>query len=305
MTAVELPSTLFTSPPHWHWLIVLYFFVGGLAGGCFFLAALIDLFGRPQDRPLARLGYYVAFPAVLVSALLLILDLTRPERFWHMMLESKTWQPMFKPWSPISIGVWALLVFGAFAFAGFLAALAEGRHVRWGWLTRLRPPGTLGGLVAGLGALLGLYVAGYTGVLLAVSNRPIWSDTHLLGFTFLVSAASTSIALLILLGESRRLASSGIASLRRMDAGLLVVELLALIALVASLGGLARLWLNAWGALLFVGVVLVGILAPLFLHWRPRTAGTAGALASALLVLVGGFILRLVIVLSSEGLGKI
>jgi protein NrfD len=305
MSAVGLPSTLFTGPPHWHWLIVLYFFVGGLAGGCFFLAALIDLFGRPQDRPLARLGYYVAFPAVVVSGLLLIVDLTRPERFWHMMLESKTWQPMFKPWSPISIGAWALLVFGAFAFAGFLAALADDRRARWGWLTRFRPPGILGGLVAGLGALLGLYVAGYTGVLLAVTNRPIWSDTHLLGFTFLVSGASTSIALLILLGEPRRLASSGIASLRRMDAGLLIVELLALIALVISLGGLARLWLNMWGALLFVGVVFLGILVPLFLHWRPRAAGSVGALAAAVLVLIGGFVLRVVIVLSSEGLGKI
>jgi protein NrfD len=286
-------------------LIVLYFFVGGLAGGCFFLAALIDLFGRPQDRPLARLGYYVAFPAVVISGLLLIFDLSRPERFWHMLLESKTWQPMFKAWSPISIGAWALLVFGAFALAGFLAALADGRRTRWGRLTRFRPPGILGGLVAGLGALLGLYVAGYTGVLLAVTNRPIWSDTHLLGFTFLISAASTSIALLILLGEPLRLASSGIASLRRMDAGLLIVELLALIALVASLGGLARLWLNAWGALLFVGVVLLGILVPLFLHWRPRAAGTTGALAAAVLVLIGGFLLRVVIVLSSEGLGKI
>ena len=48
--------------PDWGWLIVFYFFFGGLAGGCYFLAALIDLFGRPEDRPLARLGYYIAFP---------------------------------------------------------------------------------------------------------------------------------------------------------------------------------------------------------------------------------------------------
>jgi hypothetical protein len=28
MNAAELPSTLFTSPPDWRWLIILYFFVG-------------------------------------------------------------------------------------------------------------------------------------------------------------------------------------------------------------------------------------------------------------------------------------
>ena len=51
-----MPSTFFTEAPHWRWLIVLYFFLGGIAGGCYFLAALIDLFGRMTDRPLARLA---------------------------------------------------------------------------------------------------------------------------------------------------------------------------------------------------------------------------------------------------------
>ena len=57
-------STYFSAPPDWGWLIVLYFFFGGLAGGCYFLASLIDLFGRPEDRPLSRLGYYISFPCV-------------------------------------------------------------------------------------------------------------------------------------------------------------------------------------------------------------------------------------------------
>src|SRR5580698_1376314 len=55
-------STWFTTGPHWGWYIALYFFFGGLAGGSYFLAALIDLFGRREDRPLAHIGYYVAFP---------------------------------------------------------------------------------------------------------------------------------------------------------------------------------------------------------------------------------------------------
>src|SRR5262249_32635450 len=83
-----MPSTFFTESPHWQCLIILYFFIGGLAGGCYFVASLIDLAGRPTDRPLARLGYLLAFPAVVICGLLLIADLGRPERFWHMLLQS-------------------------------------------------------------------------------------------------------------------------------------------------------------------------------------------------------------------------
>ena len=116
-------STFFSAPPEWGWLIVLYFFFGGLAGGCYFLAVLIDLFGRPEDRPLARLGYYIAFPCIVVSVILLTLDLGRPMRFWHMLIESNTYRPMFKYWSPMSVGSWAILIFGIFNFVSFIGAL--------------------------------------------------------------------------------------------------------------------------------------------------------------------------------------
>lgn len=289
-----MPSTLFTEPPHWRWLIVLYFFIGGLAGGCYFLATLIDFFGRATDRPLGRLGYLVAFPAVVVCGILLIADLTRPARFWHMLLQSETLRPMLKAYSPMSLGAWALLAFGGFAFLSFLAVLRER-----GPFAALRPPGVLGVIVSSLGGLFGLYLAGYTGVLLAVTNRPLWSDTTLLGAVFLVSSASTSAALLILL-STRRGWASGVQVLRRFDSWLLLLELIALVALVASLGSLARLWLNAWGVLLVLGVVGLGIVAPLVLHWRRRTPEGMGPAVAAALVLIGGFLLRVVIILSSE-----
>jgi formate-dependent nitrite reductase membrane component NrfD len=304
MSAAGLPSTFFTAPPQWHWLIVLYFFIGGIAGGSYFLAVLIDVFGRALDRPLARLGYYVAFPATVVSGALLIADLTRPDRFWHMLVESRTGLPMLKTYSPMSVGSWALLAFGVFAFLAFLAALADGGRLRWGWLRHARPPTVVGSIMAVLGGGLAFFIAGYTGVLLAVTNRPIWADTTLLGLNFLISSASTSAALLILLGYRRWRTSFGVYALERFDAMLLAVELVALVALVVSLGSVARVWLSAWGAALVLGVVVVGIAVPLLLFWRPRTLGARSAGVAAFLVLVGGFIFRMVIVLSSEGVGS-
>jgi protein NrfD len=294
-------STYFTVPPEWGWLIVLYFFFGGLAGGCYFLAALIDLLGRPEDRPLARLGYYIAFPCVIISAILLTLDLTRPERFWHMLLESNTFQPMFKYWSPMSVGSWALTIFGLFSFLSFLGALADAGRVSWSAAYRLRPPGILGRIIAVIGGLFGFYVAGYTGVLLAVTNRPIWSDTPLLGMLFVVSAASISAALMILLAHRSRWTMPGIIALHRIDAWVIALEFLILIAVILSLGPVLRVWLSVWGLVLFLGVIVVGMLLPLALYWRRDWLGNRNPTTSAALVLIGGFILRMVIVFSAEG----
>jgi formate-dependent nitrite reductase membrane component NrfD len=297
----EFPSsTFFSAPPDWGWLIVFYFFFGGLAGGCYFLAALIDLLGRPEDRPLARLGYYVAFPCVVISGILLTLDLNRPDRFWHMLIESNTFRPMFKLWSPMSVGSWALLIFGIFSLVSFLGALAEdGRLSQPAW-RKVRPPGMLSRAIAVLGGLVGFYVSGYTGVLLAVTNRPIWSDTPLLGMLFVISAASISAALMILLAKRSQWTMPAVGALHRMDAWVVALEFLVLIAVIISLGPVVRAWLSAWGLLLFVGVIVVGMLLPLALYWRHEWLGDRNATTAAALVLVGGFILRLVIVFSAQ-----
>ena len=298
---IEAPSsTWFTTAPHWQWLIATYFVFGGIAGGCYLLAAIIDLFGRAQDRPLARLGYYTALPCLLVSGVLLILDLSRPERFWHLLLESKTFVPMFKYWSPMSIASWMLLAFGACALLSFVAALAEARH--WERAQRLRAPGAAGVLIAVIGAVLGLYVAGYAGVLLAVTNRPIWSDTPLLGMLLVLSAVSTAAALMVLIGNAVHRTLPGIRALDRVGRWMIALTFFVLLAVVISLGAAARGWLNAWGALLIVGVIGFGIVAPLALYRRRDLVGEHTMAASAALIVVGGVLLRIAIVFSSEGI---
>jgi protein NrfD len=295
-----LSSTFFSAPPDWGWLIASYFFFGGLAGGCYFIAVLIDLVGRPEDRALARLGYYIALPCLIISAILLTLDLGRPLRFWHMLFQSNTYKIMVKPWSPMSVGSWALLIFGIFSLLSFLGALAEDGRLQKPAVRSLRPPGALGSIIALVGGLFGFFVAGYTGVLLSVTNRPIWSDTPLLGMLFVVSAASISAALMILLAHRSKLTMPAINALHRMDAWVVALEFLVLIAVMISLGPVFRAWLSAWGLLLFVGVIIVGMLIPLALYTRRQWLGDRNVTTAAALILVGGFILRLVIVFSAQ-----
>ena len=298
-----MSDTFFTSSPHWTWWIVFYFFVGGIAGTAFLLAALLDLFGRPADRPLVRLGYYVAFAGALISGFLLTVDLNRPERFWHMLIQSNTGLPMFKSWVPMSVGSWGLLLFSLFASLGALGALSEeGRGPR---LLQSGPVRALRGrrasvVIAVLGSIFGLFLAGYTGVLLAVTNRPIWADSTLLGLLFLVSGASTGAATLILLGIWRRAGHpASLDWLDWFDKRVILIELLVLIVFLVSLGSVARVFLSWWGVALLLGVVGIGILGPLLLG-RKGDAGTRPHLVrSAAMVLLGGFLLRVVVLLSS------
>ena len=298
-----MSDTFFTASPHWAWWIVFYFFVGGIAGSAFLLASLLHLAGRPADRPLVRLGYYTAFVGVIISGILLTLDLNRPERFWHMLIESNTGRPMFKSWVPMSVGSWGLLLFGLFAFLAALAALSEEhpdrRLLQAGPIRALRRRGP-STVIAVLGSAFGLFLAGYTGVLLAVTNRPIWADSTLLGILFLVSSASTGAAALILLAIWRRAGHpASLHWLAWFDRRVLVLELVLLILFLVSLGSVARVFVGWWGVALVLGVIGVGIVAPLLLERGHPAPARHDLVRTASLVLIGGFLLRVVVLLSS------
>src|SRR2546428_5330855 len=185
-----MSSTFFTASPHWRWLILAYFFLGGLAGGSYFLATLLDLFGKGRDRRLVHLGYLIAFPLVCVCGLVLTVDLGRPDRFWHMLVQSETFRPILKMYSPMSTGAWALLLFGGCAFLSFVAVLAERGWLGWPLLRQLSPAALVGRLVTVIGPLLGFYVAGLTRVLLAVTKPPLLAGTTPLPLHFFVLAAA-------------------------------------------------------------------------------------------------------------------
>jgi len=193
------PAQHFVDSPHWTWYILGYFFFAGLSGGSYVIASLFRLRGEPADEPAARVGYYAAFVALLPCPVLLIVDLGSPLRFWHMMWNTTPGDAglNLKWGSPMSVGVWALLVYGAFATVSLVDSLV--RDGKLPFLRRVRLGGWFGALFVVVGLVLGLFVAGYTGVLLAVSNQPVWSDTWALGGLFLASGMAGSAALLLFL----------------------------------------------------------------------------------------------------------
>ena len=300
-----MSDTFFTAAPDWTWFIVPYFFVGGIAGGAYFLAALLEWFGQPDDRPVIRTGYYVAATGGIVSGALLTIDLGQPLRFWHMLFQSNNLPELaFKAWSPISFGSWILTVFTGVAILSALGAMAE----------EGRSPGlkamhgtALAKVVALIGGILGLGFGGYTGVLLSVTNRPIWADSPWLGALFLASGASTGAATLILLGRRRGASESTLRWLSAFDNRALLLELVLLGVFIGSLWPLRSVWLSVWGLLLLVGVVGAGIVLPLALHVAPARFGSLAmqpVINAAKLVLVGGFLLRFVTLLASEGIER-
>ena len=279
----------FVAPPQWEWYIVWYCYLGGLAGGAYLLGTLLRLLGDQRDSTIARVAFLITFPALAICPILLTLDLGRPLRFWHMLVNSRTFEPNFKYWSPMSVGVWVLLIFSAFAFISFLEALLSPQRLRF-------MSGAAGRVFMIVGSVFGVFLAGYTGVLLSVSNQPIWSDTWALGGLFLASGLSVAAAALGLLARMSPPEASTVAKLSRADRFFILLELVLLIAFFVSLGAVGARFLEPRWLVLWV-VVLLGTLVPLVLGRAHR--GGSAVLASWL-VLVGGLALRIVVIFSAQ-----
>src|SRR5947208_10342958 len=188
-----LAAEHFVRAPDWEWFILGYFFLAGLSGGSYVIATLLRLSGDPRDEPAARTAFYASFVLILLCPVLLTADLGAGWwKFWHMLVNVTPGNAglNFKYWSPMSVGVWLLLVFSIFAGLSALGAWLADRRGREG------PPlfGPLSVAFNLVGALAGLFLASYTGVLLSVSNQPVWSDTWTLGGLFLASGLSGAAA---------------------------------------------------------------------------------------------------------------
>ena len=293
----------------WHHEVPLYLFLGGVVAGIMVLTGWWVLDSRRGERSRALSLLPWASPVLIsLGMFFLWLDLEHPFNAYRFYLA-------FRLTSPMSWGAWILLaIYPAsmlLAWAGSPADVKEMVLQRVGSVPGVEPLNrwtsanvrslAITNIVAG--AALGVY----TGVLLGtMAARPLWNSA-ILGPLFLVSGISTGAAFLLLY----RLADSERKILSKIDMALIVVEL-ALISLwligLMSGGGAARnagyMFLGGpYTAAFWTMVVALGLIAPLVGEWIEHRHGVVPGRATAVLVLIGGFALRWIVVYAGQYAG--
>ncbi|MDQ6701021.1 MAG: polysulfide reductase NrfD [Acidobacteriota bacterium] len=170
----------------WSWTIPAYYYVGGASGGAMILGAAATLLNRDGLPGLVEHSRLIGAGGGIVSSALLIHDLGKPSRFLYMLR-------VFRPTSPMSVGSWILVLFSSAAGLSALAGLGP-QSVR-----------SMGDTTAVVAGILGLGLAGYTGVLVSHTSVPLWQRLHrLLPVLFLSSGVASAASLFDLLGRNRR-----------------------------------------------------------------------------------------------------
>lgn len=281
----------------WGWPIWVYLFVAGLAGGGFFAAFIVNLFSGGKHKILLQIATWIGLPLVLLGVLLLVIDLGNQGWAWHLFAR-------FLPVSPMSLGSWILLFWSLIAvvlialwFSELFEPTEQPADIFAQIASWLRPLQPVIGILAWIEFVLSVLLIAYTGVLLSSTSRELWS-TVLLPVLFVVSAISTGMAatLLVAVLIGREIPHR----LGQAAAILEIYEVLALIAFLVAvpagvlISGPLALWF-------WIGVIAIGILVPFVLElvtWR--TSPTVLVLAMAFCVLLGGLVLRAVVVVGGQ-----
>lgn len=284
-----------TYEPVWGAIIAWYLFLAGLGGGAFVTAVFIRF--RHSDCPgLMRIGRIIAPVAVIIGLCLLMLDAVagfqHPLRFALLLTNFG------------SVMTWGVVFLAVFVVVALVVLVLDVmKRTVPAWLDIV-------------GLVMGLAVAVYTGCLLGVCQGfPLW-NTALLPILFLVSAVSTGMAAVLLAGvfaypdEFNR-----VTVMKKFHFWLPVVELVLVAALLfvtsanpspAGWESVAALLMGNWALAFWLLFIVVGLVLPTILEcWMlwiatheletSRTGQMVSALSDAG-VLVGGFVLRLMIV---------
>ncbi len=286
--------------PGWEWYyIALYFFVGGTAAGAYFIGSLIELFGAEKYRSISKVAFYIAFPLALLCPILLTADLGQQGRFFNLFYSPSAGGLYINWQSPVSFGSWALLVFGAMSFLSFLDNLIQDSKLKFAPFANLynRRPRALYAIV---GSIAGFFIAGYTGVILNLTARPLWAATDpLLGALFIASGASSgAAAIALVMGLRKMLSGDTYERLEYFDRLVMIVELALIGVAIALAGRFAAPLLSGTNAVMFWGgAVLLGIVVPFALNFNASRKGMSRSESlvtiTALLVLLGGALLRI------------
>ena len=257
-------------PPPWGFKVSSYLWTKSIAAGALAVAAPLAL-ANGLIEPFGITAAAIALVFVLATAILLVVDLKRPERFWYILAK-----PNFRSW--LVWGAYILAVFGALAAAWGLAAF-------FGISAALGP-------LAVLGIAFGVAAAGYSGFLFGqAEGRDFWQSPllplHLVVQAGIAGAAALAVAAAFL----------GTATILATLAGILLAALIAHVVLVAAelftphanadVRQAAHAMTHGPDARLFwLGAMIVGVAVPLLalgaaaLGASPVVGTTAASLAA-------------------------
>jgi len=318
----------------WSWEIPVYLFAGGVVAGMMILGGVAMLRVARGEDPRTFFSLHaplLAFVLINLGMGALFLDLAHKLHVWRVYVT-------LQPTSPMSWGSWVLIVVYGVLLASALIRLPEawpwlGRRVPA--LQRMSDALAGAGTMRALGwanVVLGAALGIYTGILLnTMVARPLW-NTAILGPLFLVSGLSAGAAAMHVASVflPRRPAPSGpfggavsalvqqlgpeaparrtVDALIRADVAFLAIELVLLGLLIVNLqtssashAAAAALIVSGPYAWAFWAVVVaLGILAPMALQGAELGHVIPHTVVPAVLVLVGGFVLRWVVVSAGQ-----
>ena len=194
---MAVAPTAVLKAPRWEWQVPAYLALGGIGGMSATLALTVRLTNGDDALPLERAAHVISGVATAAGAGLLVLDLGRPSRFYNMLR-------VFRPSSPMNVGAWVLAGQSGATWVSIVADAAPAvLPSRAGLAGRV---GLASGVVSGL---LGLPLAGYTGVLLGSTANPAWHEVRReLPGLFLASATSAGSGMVTLAPRVGRLRRS-------------------------------------------------------------------------------------------------
>lgn len=282
----------------WHWPISLYLFLGGLAAGLLFFAALFTLMGKDKEYPTA-VKYASVIPPIALSVglLALVYDLTHKLYTWQLYMTIRIESPM-------SWGAWVLLIVTPLSFLWVISYYSElfpNWKLKYEFLDKFEiflkeNRKYMAMALIPLTIILGIY----TGILLSAFNaRPLWNNA-ILGPLFLTSGLSTGAAAIILLSRSAKEKHM----FGRIDLVLIIIELGLIIHMLMGMYAGSEVQIEAMQllvggdfTLMFFGfVVILGLIVPGILEFIEFIGYKVPAMVPALLVILGGLIFRFVMV---------
>ncbi len=280
----------------WHWHIPVYLFLGGLAAGILFFAALYHILGREDEMKTAVKIAPFLVPFILVIGLAaLFLDLSHKPYFWRLYTTVR-----FQ--SPMSWGAWVLM------FITPVSIIWCALHINvllpaWEWKNKWLKTGEeflqkYKTLLAWLMLIAAVILGVYTGILFSAFNaRPLW-NTSILGPLFLASGLSAGAAVIFIMSKSHKEKLL----FTRIDLIIIGIELFLIVHLFMGLLASTQVQIDA--ARLFLGgpytasfwifVVIIGMLIPAALEILELRGKKIPGLIPAVLVLLGSLMFRFI-----------